>query len=171
MKIHTALLSIAGVGLLAAVPLLAQAGPGTGGGVGRGAGCPALGMDYPGMMGGNRMATALKLTPEQRKQMETIRAKHAVELTAKRQALRDASTAYHQACLNPEATPEQLRKLHQPVADRQFDLMLAQRSVRLEERAVLTPEQQAQADKFCQDMGPGRGGARGKGRGMGAGRW
>lgn len=148
------ILACAALGLVATAPLAAQPFPG----------CSAPG---EGRMG-RQMAATLKLTDDQRSKIETIRAKHAVELNAKRQALQDAQKAFHQACLNPASTPAQLKQLHQPVADRQLDLMMVQRAMRLEQRAILTPEQQAEADKLCQNMGQagyGNGPRRG-GRGM-----
>lgn len=158
MSLRSMILACATLGLVATAPLAAQPFPGCGGPVGLG----------EGRMG-KPMATALKLTDDQRSKVEAIRAKHAVELNAKRQALRDAQKAFHQACLKADSTPAQLKQLHQPVADHQFELMLAQRAMRLEQRAVLTPEQQAEADKLCQNMGrkgSGHGPHRG-GKGMG----
>ncbi|MBP1628422.1 MAG: Heavy-metal resistance [Holophagaceae bacterium] len=154
MSLRSMILGCATLGLLATAPLAAQPFPG----------CGAPG---EGRMG-RQMAVTLKLTDEQRSKIEAIRAKHAVELNTKRQAVKDAQKAFHQACLNPASTPAQLKQLHQPVAERQLDLMLAQRAMRLEQRAIMTPEQQAEADKLCQDMGQigaGMGSHRG-GRGM-----
>lgn len=153
MSIRSMILACATLGLVATAPLAAQPMPGCNGPFG-----PAEGRM------GKRMVETLKLTDEQRSKVETIRAKHAVDLTTKRQALRDAQKAFHQACLDPKSSSDQLKQLHKPVAERQFELMLAHRAMRLEQRAILTPEQQAEADKLCQNMdkrGAGHGHRRG----------
>jgi len=115
-----------------------------------------------------RMAAQLKLTDAQKAKMGTIKAQHAVALNAKRQAMQEAHKAFQQAALNPGTSLDQLKKLHQTVADSQFELMLEHRAMRLEMRALLTPEQQAEADKLCKEMpARGQGGRGGRGKGMG----
>jgi len=158
MTLRSIALACATLGLAITAPLAAQSSPNC-----KPGDCPR------GERMEKQMAPGLKLTDEQKSKMSTIRAKYAVELNAKRQAAQESQKAFHTACLNPDSTPEQLKKLHQPVADRQLELLLVQRAMRLEQRAILTPEQRVEADKFCQNAGPregGKGHHRG-GKGMG----
>lgn len=151
MSLRSTILACATISLVGVLPLAAQAPQG----------CGNHGQEHARM--GKRMATALKLTDEQRSKMETIRAKHAVDLTAKRQSLQEAQKAFRKAYMDPTSSADQIKQLHKAVAEHQFELMMAHRAMRLEQRAILTPEQKAEADKLFQHMdkeGFGHGGKR-----------
>jgi len=106
---------------------------------------PSLAQPAPGPREGHRMARALNLTEAQQTSIQTLREKHRPDLLARRDAVRQAQTAFQTALQDP-ATPEtQLRALHDKVSTARFDLLLASRALRQEVRAVLTPEQQARA--------------------------
>jgi Spy/CpxP family protein refolding chaperone len=111
---------------LLALPLTAQPGPGRG--------------SRP-----ERIARALDLTEAQKASIQGIRAKHRPDLILRRDAVQHAGIDLRTA-LRDTATPEpRLRALYDKAAAARFDLILAQRSVRLEVQAVLSPEQRAKA--------------------------
>ncbi len=111
---------------LLALPLAAQSGSGRG---------PRA----------ERISQALHLTEVQQTSIRTIRDKHHSDLVLRRDAVKHAGIDLRTA-LQDAATPEaKLRALYDKAAAARFDMILAQRSVRLEVQAVLTPEQRAQA--------------------------
>jgi len=138
MFLRSMLLAGTTLGLCVAAPLSAQSKPGPQG-------------DKECSMKEGAKPQPFKLTDEQKSKFETIRAKHAVELTAKRQALRAAEKPFFKAVQSPETSTEQLKELHKAVSSARFDLLVAERALRLELRTVLTPEQQAKADKFLSE--------------------
>jgi Spy/CpxP family protein refolding chaperone len=92
-----------------------------------------------------RIARALQLTEVQKASIQGIRAKHHPDLVLRRDAVKHARIDLRTA-LQDAATPEaRLRALYDKAAAARFDLLLAQRSVRLEVQAVLSPEQRAKA--------------------------
>ena len=94
------------------------------------------------------LAHHLKLSEAQKAQVKEIHQKHQGVIQPKQKAAMEARETFRKAAQDTAASPEQLRKLHQAVADRQFDLMMERRAVKLEVRAVLTPEQRAEADRM-----------------------
>jgi protein CpxP len=92
-----------------------------------------------------RVALALNLTEAQKTSLKALREKHEAALTAKREALRDAQGALRKALQDPAASEAQLRPLHERASAARFELLLAARSLRLERRAILTPEQREKA--------------------------
>lgn len=128
----------------AALALLAQPGPG--------AGRPMAGKAEGRMARrGEQMAFLahhLKLTEAQKARTQEIQQKNRPEIQAKQKLARETRAAFQGALQHPDSPADQLRKLHQAAADRQFEVALAQRAVRLEVRAVLTPEQRAEADRL-----------------------
>ena len=128
----TRLTLVLGLGL---VPLAAQSysDPGAGSRQGR-------------MM--NRMADFLKLTGDQKAQIQAIQARHSESVKSKIQAAIEAHKAFRNAVRNPEATPAQLKPLYQAQSDMDFELMLDRRAMHNEIRAILTPEQRAEMDKL-----------------------
>jgi Spy/CpxP family protein refolding chaperone len=92
-----------------------------------------------------RIARALDLTEAQKSSIQGIRAKHRPDLILRRDAVQHARIDLRTA-LRDAATPEpRLRALYDKAAAARFDLILAQRSVRLEVLALLSPEQRAKA--------------------------
>jgi Spy/CpxP family protein refolding chaperone len=92
-----------------------------------------------------RIAQALQLTEVQKTSIQGIRAKHRPDLILRRDAVQHARIDLRTA-LQDAAIPEaRLRLLYDKAAAARFDLLLAQRSVRLEVLAVLSPEQRAKA--------------------------
>ena len=111
---------------LLTLPLAAQPGPGRG---------PRT----------ERIGRALNLTEVQKTSIRAIRDKHRADLILRRDAVKhariDLRTALHDA-----STPEaRLRALYDKASAARFDMILEQRSLRLEVRAILTPEQLAKA--------------------------
>lgn len=99
-----------------------------------------------------RIARALQLTEVQKATIQGIRAKHHPALTLRRDAVQHARIDLRTALQDP-ATPEpRLRALYDKAAAARFDLILAQRSVRLEVQAVLSPEQRARATELREHM-------------------
>ncbi len=90
----------------------------------------------------------LKLTEAQRASLQAVRQRHAEALRGGRQALRQARHAFREALRNPDTPVEQLRPLHQALAQRQFELIAERRTMRGEMRALLTPEQREEAARL-----------------------
>jgi periplasmic protein CpxP/Spy len=118
--------------LLAALPLAAQTAP-----------VPAP-MAAPGPRAG-RMARALNLTDVQKTSIRAVREKHRSDLALHRDAARQAGAALRVALQNPSTPEVQLRTLYDKAAVARFEMLLARRSVHLEVRALLTPDQIAKA--------------------------
>jgi Spy/CpxP family protein refolding chaperone len=110
-----------------------------------------------------RMAKHLNLTEDQRARIKAIHEKHKGEMKGQREATQQARKTFFEAAKNPETPVDQLRKLHQTMSDKAFDMLAARRAVRLETRQVLTPEQREKAAEA-----QGRMGERMKQRRMGA---
>lgn len=130
----------------AALSLLAQPGPGPDGGrpmAGRAEARFARAGEQMAFM-----AHHLKLSEVQKSRMKELQQKNRPEIQAKQKAARESHAAFRSALQNPDSQTEQLRKLHQAAADRQFEVALAQRAAKLEVRALLTPEQRAEADRM-----------------------
>jgi Spy/CpxP family protein refolding chaperone len=99
-----------------------------------------------------RIARALQLTDAQKAGIQGIRAKHRPDLILRRDAVQHARINLRTA-LQDAATPEpRLRALYDKAATARFDLILAQRSVRLEIQAVLSPEQRAKAAEMREHL-------------------
>lgn len=115
-----------------------------------------------------RIAKALRLTEDQKSQIQAIQARHAD--TGKRtfEALTAARKAFQDAARDPNANTEQLKALHTAQADATFAWLIDRRAMRNEVRAVLTPEQRADWDRFMakrqedDQLGYARHGRRGK---------
>jgi Spy/CpxP family protein refolding chaperone len=112
-------------------------------------------MPGPGMAGRAKaaenmafMAKHLNLSDQQKTQMKEIHQKHREGIQTRQKAAMEAREALRKSAQDPAASTDTLRKLHQAAADRQFDLMLERRSVKLETRALMTPEQRAEADRL-----------------------
>jgi Spy/CpxP family protein refolding chaperone len=122
----TTLLKTTLIAALALLPLAAQPAPGRG----------------PQAEGRQQ---ALQLTEAQRTSIRAIREKRRPDLTARRDAMLHARIDLRSALRDP-ATPEtRLRVLYDKASAARFELLLTQRALRQEVRAVLTPEQQARA--------------------------
>ncbi len=99
-----------------------------------------------------RIAQALQLTEVQKASIQGIRAKHHPGLILRRDAVQHARIDLRTA-LQDAATPEpRLRALYDKAAAARFDLILAQRSLRLEVQAVLSPEQRAKATELREHL-------------------
>jgi Spy/CpxP family protein refolding chaperone len=118
---------------LLALPLAAQSDPGRG----------------PHAEGIGR---ALHLSEVQKASIQAIRAKHRPDLILRRDAVQHAQIDLRTA-LQDAAIPEtRLRTLYDKTAGARFDMILAQRSVRLEVQGVLTPEQRAKAAEMHEHL-------------------
>jgi Spy/CpxP family protein refolding chaperone len=92
-----------------------------------------------------RISQALNLTETQKASIQAIREQHRPDLLLRRDALKQARMALRTS-LQDAATPEaQLRALYDKASAARFDMLLTQRSVRLEVQALLTPEQRIKA--------------------------
>ncbi|GIX31891.1 MAG: hypothetical protein KatS3mg124_2363 [Porticoccaceae bacterium] len=92
---------------------------------------------------GERMAERLGLTPEQREQIEKIRAQAREAGKSLREALREAKRKEREAWL-AGASERELKKRAREVADKRVEWMLHGKNVRERIEAVLTPEQREQ---------------------------
>ena len=94
------------------------------------------------------MARRLKLSEAQKSSIKAIRDRHADSLKTGRQGAREARRAFHEASRDAATPVERLRSLHQVMAQRQLELVLARRTMRDEVRALLTAEQREEAARL-----------------------
>lgn len=143
--------------LLAAVPAPALADPGPGRpGM---PGVAAEGVEGWSMMADRhmqRLMETLKLTPEQRGKIETIRARHMEQTKAAREELHRKRRELFELVRSAKATREQAVAKQREVDGLQARLAEARLGAWFEGRAVLTAEQLAQLEKLPM----GRGGKR-----------
>jgi Spy/CpxP family protein refolding chaperone len=118
---------------LLALPLAAQSGPDRG--------------SRP-----ERIARALQLTEVQKTSILGIRARHRPDLVLRRDAVKHARIDLRTALQDAAAPETRLRALYDKAAATRFDLILAQRAVRLEVQAVLSPEQRAKAAEMREHL-------------------
>lgn len=111
---------------MAALPLTAQAGP-----------------DHSPRA--EKAGRAMNLSEAQKTSIKDIRDKHRPGLALRRDAAKQAQAALQAALQDPASSETHLRALHDKASAARFDLILAQRSLRQEVQAVLTPEQRAKA--------------------------
>src|SRR5512145_3201681 len=78
----------------------------------------------------SRMAKALKLTEDQKSQIQAIQARHADPAKRTFEALTDARKAFQDAAKNPSTPIEQLKTLHTAQADASFAWLIDRRSMR-----------------------------------------
>ena len=145
-----------GLGLLA-VAVMAQ-GPGFGRGFGMG---PGYGPP------GNFFAN---LTPEQSAQIQALQQDQLKAIAPLQQELLAKGTELRSLSLNPNTDPTVIGTKQKEIWDLRSKLQEMTNNLRLQVRAVLTPEQQAQFDTFGprRGMGPRMGAGPGMGR---MGRW
>ena len=98
------------------------------------------------------MAKQLNLSDDQKAAMKAIGQKHKDELKANHQAQQAARKAFQSLMADPNAKIADIQAAHQVLSQRSLDMALAGRALRAEMRAVLTPEQQAQADQLREDF-------------------
>ena len=98
------------------------------------------------------MAKKLNLSQDQKTAMKAIGQKHKDEMKANHQAQREARKAFQAVIADPNAKAADIQAAHQVLSQRSLDVALAGHSLRAEMRAVLTPEQQVQADKLREDF-------------------
>jgi Spy/CpxP family protein refolding chaperone len=91
------------------------------------------------------MAERLKLTEAQKASFKAIHEKHQASAKARRETVQAAAKAFREAARDPKVGTDQLRRFHQALADARFEAMAAQRAMKLELRALLSPEQREQA--------------------------
>ena len=135
MRINHALTIL---GLAIALPAMAQGSPAPAPPM------PPMHGEGHGWMQG-RMAEQLKLTDAQKASLKDITAKHQAGLAAKGKAAHEASRAFFEALQSPETTPEALKGLHRTMSEANLDALLERRAMRLEIRAMLTPDQRERA--------------------------
>ena len=95
-----------------------------------------------------RMAERLKLTDAQKASIREITTKHQAALAAKGKAARDARQAFFEALDRPESSADGLKALHRSMTDLGFEQLMEARTLRLETRAVLTPDQRELAARM-----------------------
>ncbi len=98
------------------------------------------------------MAKQLNLSDDQKAAMKAIGQKHKDEMKAKHLAQRDARKAFQAVMADPNAKTADIQAAHQVLSQRTLDTALAGHALRAEMRAVLTPEQQAKADKLREEF-------------------
>lgn len=131
-----------------------------------------------------RAAEFLKLSEAQRASIKAIHEKNRDAAKVRRESAQAAAKAFHEAARDPKVTTDQLRRLHQAMADARFEAFSSHRAMQLEVRSLLTPEQREQAatlrgmalerrrERLMRDhrgpgMGPGMGRGMREGRGPG----
>ncbi len=98
------------------------------------------------------MAKKLNLSDDQKAAMKAIGQKHNDEMKAKHQARREARKSFQSVMADPNAKAADIQAAHQVLSQRSLDTALAGHALRVEMRAVLTPEQQTQADQLREDF-------------------
>lgn len=98
------------------------------------------------------MAKQLNLSDDQKAAMKAIGQKHKDKMKANHQAQRDARKAFQAVMADPNAKAADIQAAHQVLSQSSLDMALAGHAMRAEMRAVLTPEQQAQADKLREEF-------------------
>jgi Spy/CpxP family protein refolding chaperone len=125
--------------------LLAQAPP------------PGPPQEFPHLRGGRIgqragfMARQLNLSDDQKAAMKAIGLKHKDEMKAKHQAQLEARKAFQALMGDLNAKTSDIQAAHQVLSQRSLEVALAGRAFRTEMRAVLTPDQQIQADKLREE--------------------
>jgi len=94
------------------------------------------------------MARKLNLSADQKAAMKAISQKHRDEMRAKHQAQREARQSFQAVMADPNSKPADIQAAHQVLSQRALDAALAGHALRVEMRAVLTPEQQVQSDQL-----------------------
>ncbi len=146
MKTERKILATTAMVLGLAISTFVFAGDGDGAG-------PHGGGPHGGMMAGQpghmqeRMASKLKLTDEQKKKVEEMRASSKQESQTLRDAMRANAEAERQAVEAGGAEAE-LRSLARKTADSRVDMMLFGMKMDKQFRAILTPEQITELDQM-----------------------
>ena len=96
----------------------------------------------------HRMGPRLQLTEAQKAGIRDLRLKHRERIAAAQKTAQEARKAFAEAARKPETAKADLQVLHRALADQAFELRMAQRALRLEIRALLTPEQREQAARM-----------------------
>lgn len=92
-----------------------------------------------------RMTEHLNLSPDQQARIKAIHEKHEAVQKGHQEAAREARKAFHKAAGDLETPTDQLRKLHEAMSAKAFEVMAAGRALRLETRQILTPAQREKA--------------------------
>ncbi len=119
------------------------------------------------------LTEALKLSPEQKAKIQAIREEEGKKVSALRKELWDSRDQIWEAAVKAPYDEAALRKLAAEREGKRTELFLARAGAMNRVKAVLTPEQKAQAEKLgFRGRGPGMGraGGPGPGRGYGQGR-
>ena len=95
-----------------------------------------------------RLAERLKLTDAQKASIREITTNHQAALAAKGKAAREARQAFFEALDKPGSSPDSLKALHRSMTDLGFEQLMEARAMRLETRAVLTPDQRELAARM-----------------------
>ena len=118
---------------------------------------PGPPQDLPHLLAGRAgmraglMARKLNLSDDQKATMKAIGQKHRDEMKAKHQAQREARKTFQAVMADPNAKAADIQAAHQVLSQRSLEVALAGHALRTEMRAVLTPEQQVQADKLREE--------------------
>lgn len=96
--------------------------------------------DDDGGPGGKGLLSKVNLSEEQRKKIKEIREKAKADVTPKREALKAARAAFHQA-MGPESSDADVLAKFDDFQGKRRDLARAKLERMLAVRAVLTPEQ------------------------------
>lgn len=115
---------------------------------------------YPGTGGkGGRnhmgeMFKQLDLTPEQRTKIKELRQASREKMNSTRQAVATAHDNLRNGAAKADATPENLRVLHEDVIKAMSEMMRLRFEEMLSIRAILTPDQRAKFAKIAPPSGP-----------------
>lgn len=125
-------------------------------------------MGHGPAMAQQRMAKALNLTEAQKASLKGIREKFQPLVAQQRDLHRKAQQALREALRAEKTSEGEIKALYDKAAALRFDLLMAQRKLRAEMAAVLTPEQRTKAvaiRAFMAGEAQGRAEAQGRGRG------
>ncbi|MFN8010222.1 MAG: Spy/CpxP family protein refolding chaperone [Holophagaceae bacterium] len=130
----------------------------------------------------DRMAEFLKLTDAQKASIKALHERQQAGAKARHETVQAAAKAFREAVQDPKISTDQLRRLHQAVADARFEALASRRAMMLDVRNLLTPEQREKAAvlrgmgmerrrehrmMMRGERGPGAGPGMGPGRGPG----
>src|SRR5689334_15854257 len=92
------------------------------------------------------LAQKLNLSEDQRNRIQAIHERQRTQMQARMPEMKARHQALRDAMKDPKSSEAELRRRFDAVNELRFQRMMSARQSRQEIRAVLTPEQQAQAD-------------------------
>jgi len=91
------------------------------------------------------VARRLKLSDAQRNAIQALRSRYSEKLKLGRRDFLEARGAFRLVVRDPQAKIEELRSLHQTMAERRFEMLRIRRTMKEEMRTLLSPEPREEA--------------------------